>query len=89
MNLNSATVLDPVFQFLHGIIAEYGVYLFLAIFWLSVGCWPGYSAAGCAGNSPLNRTSGRHRHIIQPHTPPIPPMPTLIHEYEPPDDGMD
>ena len=36
MNLNPATVLDPVFQFLDGIIAEWGVYLFLAFVWLSL-----------------------------------------------------
>ena len=36
MNLNPATVLDPVFHFLDWIIAEWGVYLFLAFVWLSV-----------------------------------------------------
>ena len=36
MNLNPATVLDPVFHFLDGIIAEWGVYLFLAFVWLSL-----------------------------------------------------
>jgi hypothetical protein len=36
MNLNPATVLNPVFQFLDWIIAEWGVYLFLAFSWLSV-----------------------------------------------------
>ena len=36
MNLNSATVLDPVFHFLDWIIAEWGVYLFLAFAWLSL-----------------------------------------------------
>jgi len=30
MNLNPATVLDPVFQFFNWIITEWGVYLFLA-----------------------------------------------------------
>ena len=36
MNLNPATVLDPVFHFLDWIIAEWGVYLFLAFVWLSL-----------------------------------------------------
>jgi len=36
MNLNPATVLDPVFHFLDWIIAERGVYLFLASVWLAV-----------------------------------------------------
>jgi hypothetical protein len=35
MNLNPK-VLDPVFHFLDGIIAEYGDYLFLAFVWLSL-----------------------------------------------------
>ena len=35
MNLNPATVLDPVFQFLDEILADYGLYLFLAFAWLS------------------------------------------------------
>ena len=36
MNLNPATVLDPVFHFLDWLISEWGVYLFLASVWLSV-----------------------------------------------------
>ena len=31
MNLNPATVLNPVFQFLDGIISEYGLYAELGI----------------------------------------------------------
>jgi hypothetical protein len=34
--LNLATVLDPVFRFREKIIAEWGVYLFLAFVWLSL-----------------------------------------------------
>ena len=36
MNLNPATVLDPVFHFLDWIISEWGVCLFLAFAWLSL-----------------------------------------------------
>ena len=36
MNLNPATVLDPVFHFLDEAIADYGVYLYLALVWLSL-----------------------------------------------------
>ena len=36
MNLNPATELDPVFQFLNWIIEELGVYLFLVFVWLSL-----------------------------------------------------
>jgi hypothetical protein len=36
MNLNPGEVLDPVFHFLDDAIANYGVYLYLALVWLSV-----------------------------------------------------
>jgi hypothetical protein len=35
MNLNPSEVLDPVFHFLDDAIANYGVYLYLALVWLS------------------------------------------------------
>ena len=36
MNLNPGEVLEPVFHFLADAIADYGVYLYLALVWLSV-----------------------------------------------------
>ncbi len=80
MNLNPAIVLDPVFQFLDGIIDEYGVYLFLAFVWLSL------LVLGWVFSGGLRRKSPNQPHVrtgigivIQPHTP-LPP-PIIIHEY--------
>ena len=90
MNLNSATVLDPVFQFLDGIIDEDGVYLFLAFVWLSVLVLAWVFSGG------LHRKFPNQPHvstgigiIIQPHTPPSPPPTIIIHECDLPFDNDD
>jgi hypothetical protein len=36
MNLNAGEILKPVFHFLDDAIANYGVYLYLVLVWLSV-----------------------------------------------------
>jgi hypothetical protein len=88
MNLNPATVLDPVFHFLDYVIEEYGVYLFLVLVWLSLLVIAWILSGG------LRRKFPNQPHIragigiiIQPHSPPPPPI--IIHEYDPSDDGMD
>ena len=89
MNLNPATVLDPVFHFLDWIIAEWGVYLYLVFVWLSLILIAWIFSGG------LRRKFPNHPHvsagigiIIQPHTPPPPPT-IIIHQYDSPDDDMD
>jgi hypothetical protein len=84
MNLNPATVLDPVFHFLDGIIAEYGVYLYLAFVWLSllVLAWvfSGGLRRKCPNQPQVRAGIGI---IIQPHAPPPPSPPIIINEYDP------
>jgi hypothetical protein len=83
-------VLDPVFHFLDGIIADYGLYLFLAFVWLCLVVLAWVFSGGLRRkfpNQPHVRASIGI--VIQPHTPPSPPPPIIIHEYDPPDDDMD
>jgi hypothetical protein len=86
MNLNPATVLDPVFHFLDWIIAEWGVYLFLAFVWLSLILIVWIFSGGLRRKFP-NQPHVSIGIVIQPHIPTPPPI--IFHEYDPPDDGMD
>jgi len=88
VNLNPADVLNPVFIFLDSIIQNYGVYLFLAFVWLSVLVLVWVFNGGLRRKFP-NQPQIRAGIgiVIQPHTPSPPPI--IIHEYDPPDDGMD
>ncbi len=89
MNLNPATVLDPVFHFLDWIVAEWGVYLFLAFVWLSMILIAWIFSGGLRRKFPNQpHVSAGIGIVIQPNTPPPPPT-IIIHEYNPPDDGMD
>ena len=88
MNLNPATVLDPVFHFLDEAIADYGVYLYLALVWLSM------ILIAWIFNGGLRRKYPNQPHvragfgiIIQPHAPTPPPI--IIHEFNPSDDDAD
>jgi hypothetical protein len=79
MNLNPK-VLDPVFHFLDGIIAEYGDYLFLAFVWLSLLVLAWVFSGG------LRRKFPNQPHIragigivIQPPGPQ--PTPIIFHEH--------
>ena len=84
MNLNPK-MLDPVFHFLDGIIAEYGDYLFLVFVWLSLLVLAWIFSGGL-----------RRKFPHQPHVragigivirPPGPqPTPIIYHE---PDSGCD
>ena len=89
MNLNPATVLDPVFHFLDWIITEWGVYLFLAFVWLSVLVLAWVFSGGLRRKfSSQPHVSAGIGTIIQPHKPPSSPA-VIIYEYDPSDDGTD
>ena len=86
MNLNPATVLDPVFHFLDEAIADYGVYLYLALVWLSLILIVWIFSGG------LRRKHPNQPHvradigiIIQPHVAPQPP-PIIFHDCDSVDD---
>ncbi len=88
MNLNPATVLDPVFHFLDGMLEEYGVYFYLLFVWLSLILIAWIFSGGLRRKFPNQpHVSASIGIIIQPHTP-LPPT-IIIQEYHPPDDGMD
>ncbi len=85
MNLNPAIVLDPVFHFLDEAIANYGVYLYLVLVWLSVLVLAWVFSGGLRRKFPNQpHVSAGIGIVIQPHTPPPPTI--IIHEYHPPDD---
>jgi hypothetical protein len=88
MNLNPAIVLDPVFHLLDWIIAEWGVYLFLAFVWLSLILIAWIFSGG------LRRKTWHQPRItvgvgvvIQPPAPH--PTPIIFHEYDSDCDDMD
>jgi hypothetical protein len=90
MNLNPATVLDPVFHFLDGMLEEYGVYFYLVFVWLSVLVLAWMFSGGLRRRFP-DRPYVRAGLgiVLQPHTPASPPPPIIIHEYDPSDGVLD
>lgn len=85
MNLNAGEVLKPVFDFLDNAIADYGVYLYLALVWVSVVVLVWVFSGG------LRRKCSNQPHIragigivIQPPANPLQPTPIPYH-----DDGDD
>ena len=73
MNLNPGAVLNPVFHFLDDAIADYGVYLYLALVWLSVIVIAWIISGGLRRKMrQLPRISVGI--VIQPSAPPPPPI---------------
>ena len=85
MNLNAGEVLKPVFHFLDETIADYGVYLYLVLVWLSLILIAWIFSGGL-------RRRIRHQPritfgiIIQPPTPQPPPV--IFYDRDSVDDDL-
>jgi len=88
MNLNAGEVLKPVFDFLNAAIADYGVYLYLVLVWVSVVVLAWIFSGGL-------RRKMRHQPritvgigvVIQPPGPQ--PTPIIFPEHDSPCDGVE
>jgi hypothetical protein len=78
MNLNPATVLNPVFNFLDALIQNYGVYLYLVFVWLSLAVIAWVLSGGLRRKRPQGNSVTIIPGIIVTMQPPIQPPPTII-----------
>ena len=78
MNLNPATVLNPVFNFLDALIQNYGVYLYLVFVWLSLVVIAWVLSGGLRRKRPQGNSVTIIPGIIVTMQPPIQPPPTII-----------
>ncbi len=91
MNLNAGETLKPVFHFLDEAIADYGVYLYLALVWSSLILIAWILSGG------LRRKSRHHPHMaagigivmLPPTRQPPPPPLIIMHEFDPSGDDDD
>jgi hypothetical protein len=91
MNLNPGEVLNPVFHFLDDAIADYGVYLYIALVWLCVIVIAWIFSGG------LRRKIRHQPHItssigiviLPPTRQPPPTPPIIMHELDPSRDDDD
>ncbi len=81
MNLNAGETLKPVFHFLEEAIADYGVYLYLALVWLSVIVIAWIFSGGLRRRFPNPpRIHAGIGIVIQPPTQPLQPTPVLFQD---------
>jgi len=84
MNLNAGETLQPVFNFLDEAIADYGVYLYLIIVWLSLILIAWIFSGGLRRKirHQPHITSGIGIVILPPTRQPQPPL-IIMHEFDP------
>ena len=87
MNLNPATVLNPVFNFLDALISDYGVYLYLVFVWLSVAVIAWVLSGGLRRNQSQGNSATIIPGIIFTTRPPIQPPPIIIADFDPARNG--
>ena len=90
MNLNPATVLNPVFNFLNVLISNYGVYLYLVFVWLSLAVIAWVLSGGLRRRQPPGNSGTVNFGIIFSTRPPNQsPPPIIITDVDPAqnDDG--
>jgi len=89
--LNPGEVLDPVFHFLDDAIVDYGVYLYLALVWLSVIVIAWIFSGGLRRRirHQPHITSGIGIVMLPPTRQPPPPPLIIMHEFDPSRDGDD
>ena len=84
MNLNPATVLNPVFNALDALIQDYGVYLYLVFVWLSLAVIAWVFSGGLRRKRPQGNSATVIPGIIFTMRPPIQsPPPIIITDADP------
>ena len=84
MNLNPATLLNPVFNFLDALIQNYGVYLYLVFVWLSLGAIAWVLGGGLRRKRPQGNSAMIISGIIITTRPPMhQPPPFIIADVDP------
>ena len=78
MNLNPATVLNPVFNALDALIQNYGVYLYLVFVWLSLRAIAWVLGGGLRRKRPQRNAATIIPGIIFTMRPPIQPPPPIV-----------